>query len=436
MASRSKPLAFSPPGLRVAQRPSVTLPLMLVTVLFYLLLIPEQANFRVAGVLLSPYRSFLIPSFFYLLRGALAGNFRFAWPDIPIAIACGWIWVASYVTSSEISTAIVQGGAHTIDIALAYFVARFTIRSPRDLRVFLIMIAPGVAVMGGIVFLESISGRIILQPLLAQITGVPNRISAEVRMGLTRGAASFPHPILAGISLGSFLTLYWMSGIRGWPKFAGALGAIAGFFTMSSAALLALVAGAGLMVYDWLVLRINNLTWRLFLLGMAILYAVIELATQSGFFNLLVRFASLNSVSGYNRVLIWRFGSENVVKNPWFGIGYDDWERPSWMQWANSFSMDHFWLLQAVRFGLPVSLMLILATAGAVVLVVLQSTRLDPADARLLRGVAISLAVFALGAVSVALWLNALVWFFMLIGIAVSLATSMNFARPAQVRMR
>ncbi|PKP92105.1 MAG: hypothetical protein CVT75_08185 [Alphaproteobacteria bacterium HGW-Alphaproteobacteria-14] len=405
------------------------LPLYLATTLFYLLLIPEQANVNLGGLLFSPYRLFLIPTFLYLFQRALQGGLRFVWLDLLVALACAWIWLASYMSSDSLVAAIVQGGAHTMDIALPYFVARFAIRSPQDLRVLLVLIAPGVAVMGAVVMLESILGRHLIQPFLASITGNPSRLGLEARFGLTRGAASFPHPILAGICLASFLTLYLMSGIRGWPKLIGAAGAVASFFTLSSAALLGLVVGGFLLAYDWLVQRVSNLSWRLMIFGMTVLYMVVELTSTSGFFNLLVRYASLNTASAYNRVLIWDFGTQSVARHPLFGIGYADWERPDWMQWSTSFSVDHFWLLLAMRFGLPTSLLLIFATAGAVILVSLRSMDRHPVDARLLRGVAISLAVFALGAVSVALWLNALVWFFMLLGIAVSLGSNRVMSR-------
>jgi O-antigen ligase len=144
--------------------------------------------------------------------------------------------------------------------------------------------------------------------------------------------------------------------------------------------------------------------------------------SNSGFFNLMVRYASLNTVSAFNRVLIWQFGSRSVAEHPWFGIGYDDWDRPTWMQWDNSFSIDNFWLLIAMRFGLPVAVFLGIATLTAVGVLAWRSTRYQPADARLMRGMAISLGVFALGIISVALWLIALAWFFVLVGVAVSLA--------------
>ncbi len=423
MSTNPQMLPMTPPRriVRSAPRHAVASPLNLATALFYVMLIPEQANINLGGLMMSPYRLFLIPVFLYLLNSAIVGRFRFAWPDVAVSVACAWIWLASYMTGDSIIDGVVQGGAHTLDIALPYFVARFAIRTPTDFRRFLVLIAPGVAVMGSVVFLEAVLGRHLIQPVLASITGNPLKLGVEFRMGLLRGAASFPHPILAGICLASFLTLYLMAGLRGWPKVIGAIGAMAGFFTMSSAALLGLFVGGGLLAYDWLAQRVANLSWRLFFVVMTILYVTVELASNSGFFSLLVRYASLNTVSAYNRVLIWQFGSGSVIRNPVFGIGYSDWERPDWMQWPNSFSVDHFWLLSAMRFGLPLAILLILAVAGAVIRLSVASSRETPLNARLMRGLSISLAVFALGAVSVALWANALVWFFMLVGIAVSL---------------
>lgn len=408
---------------RPLPRANVGLPFYLAVTLFYLLLVPEQANFRVAGVLLSPYRVLLIGAFVYLARQIIRGNFRLVWTDALIAAACGWIWLASYITGS-VSEAVVQGGAHTLDIGLAYFMARYGVRTPQDFRAFLIFIAPAVGLMGGIIFIESIVGQHLLQPPLARLTGNTYKLGEEFRLGLMRGAGSFPHPILAGISLASFVTLFLMAGIRGWPKLVGTFGAGAGFFSLSSAALLGLGAGAGSLVYDYLVQRIANLSWRLLLAGLGVVFVLIELTSNSGFFSLLVRYASLNTVSAYNRVLIWRYGSETVQNHPLFGIGYDDWERPAWMQWETSFSVDNFWLLQAMRFGVPLAVFLGFAVLIAVVALARRSMDQSPADARLMRGVAISLAVFALGAVSVALWLNALVWFFMLTGMAVSLGVA------------
>ena len=54
---------------------------------------------------------------------------------------------------------------------------------------------------------------------------------------------------------------------------------------------------------------------------------------------------------------------ENVMGSPIFGIGLNDWARPSWM---HSGSFDNFWLLQAMRYGIPSFVFLALAIAASI----------------------------------------------------------------------
>lgn len=417
----------------IPQQTRSLVPIYLAVALVYLLFIPEQFNFTVIGLYLPPYRIFMFGATLYLLFSAVAGRLRFYWPDIFVVAAAVWIWLASYMTSGQLSTAISMGGSHTLDIAFAYLLSRAAIQTPREFRLFLILVTPGVALVSLIVIQEAVTHVRLLQPISSEITGIPNRLRDDVRLGLMRGAGPFPHPILAGLFLASFLPLYLGSGLRGWPKFLGMAASFGGFFSMSSAALLGLVMGGFLWIYDWLTERIWNFTWRLFLMASAALYATVELTTNTGFFGLLVRYASLNTASAYNRVLIWNYGTENIARHPWFGLGYSDWVRPSWM---HSGSFDHFWLIMALRFGIPASVLLIIATVGAIALLAIKSQTYRPEDARLLRGLAISLAVFALGAISVSLWLSVLVWFFMLVGMAVSLSINLNRGTPVRIKYR
>jgi len=400
-------------------------------VVLYLLLVPQQFNFDVAGILMSPYRVALLVLSIYIASSALKSKVRFAWPDLLVVLAIAWITLASYVTSQSLADTLVQGGSHLVDIGLAYFLARTTIQTPDDLRKFLILVAPGIIFTGVIVAAEAISHRPIIHPLASALTGKfggPGRW--DVRMGFMRGVASLPHPILTGIFLASFLPLYMFAGLRGWPKAFSLIASLLGAFTMSSAAMLGLVVGALLCGYNWLVERVANLTWKQFVGAITMLYIMVESSSNSGFYNLLVRYASLNSVSAYNRVLIWKYGSQNVADNPWFGIGYANWDRPDWM---HSDSFDWFWLILALRFGIPVAILALGATLMGVVAVALRSSRMPPRDRRLLIGVAISVAVFALGLNSVSLWMASLAWFFMLLGLTVTLGFQ---AAPAPVPMR
>jgi len=402
-------------------RPAMSdkVPIYLAVVLGYMMLLPPQLNIVIGSTVLPPYRFLLIPAAVYMIASGLRGAIRFSWIDVIIVLATAWVCFALFVTTEAVE-AFTAAFAQTTDIAFAYFFGRFTIRSLKDLRAFLILMAPGLAIVGLLLIAESLTHRRLIQDFAGLVTGRSAGYRIDVRLGLFRAPGPFPHPILAGVFLASFLPMYVLGGVRGWPKLAGIVAAVCSFFTLSSAALLGLVVGGALLAYNWLSERITNLTWQLFFVVTGVVVFVAETATGSGTYGLLMRYASFNTLSSYNRVLIWQYGTENVRKNPWFGLGYADWERPDWM---HSSSMDHFWLLMAVRFGIIPSVLMAIATILTVVMLMRAATAAPSYfDRRAYKGLAISLGVFGLGIISVALWLSAHIWFFMLIGLAVSVS--------------
>lgn len=428
MATILRPVPFGTPVDGRGNVVTNNVPIYLAVALGYILLLPPQFNLTIGTTVLPPYRLLLIPAVLYMMAKGIRGSMRFGWIDLLIAAATAWVSFALFMTT-QAEDAFTAAVAQTTDTAIAYFFGRFTIRSARDLRTFLILMAPGLAIVGAIMIAESLMHRRLIQEFAGLLTGRQAGYRIDVRLGLFRAPGPFPHPILAGLFLSSFLPLYMLSGIRGWPKALGIFASICSFFSVSSAALLGLFVGFVFVGYDWLSEKIANFSWRLFGMGAALFIFLAETATGSGSFGLIMRFASLNSVSSYNRVLIWEYGTKNVAKNPWFGIGYADWERPVWM---HSSSMDHFWLLMAVRFGIVPSVLIALATLFAVLLAARASMTGDPVERRIQRGLALTLTVFALGIISVALWLSAHIWFFMLIGLCVSIASSTSAADRRQ----
>lgn len=385
-------------------------------VLIYVALLPSQFAFAVGGVVLFPYRLLLLGGIVAVVLGVIRGDIRWRLADTLVVAFALWMIIA-LMNTMDAATAIQGGGAQFVDIVISYLCGRLAIRSPRDFRAFLILIAPGVAIIGGLMALESFSHTLIIQPLASSITGRPVSVGFVERLGLLRAPGPFPHPLLGGVFLGSFLALYALSGIRGWPRLAGIFASVCCLFSISSVAILAMVSSSGLLIYNWLTEKIANLSWRLFLLGGAVLVFVLELATKSGSFSILVRYASLNSTSAYNRILIWNFGSRSVKNNLLFGVGYNDWERPIWMRE----SIDNYWLLTAIQFGLLPALLLLIVSVMAVARLGRNASRSTRLDRALLIGTAIAFAIFALGIVSVAIWQSALVWFYMLLGISISL---------------
>lgn len=425
MATTFRPVPIGSPVARRMQAGSDNVPVYLAVALGYMLLLPPQLNLMIGTAALPPYRFMLIPAALYMMSRGLRGQIRLGWIDALIVAATAWVCFALFMTTEAVE-AFTAAVAQTTDIALAYFFGRFTIRSLRDLRTFLIMMAPGLAFVGLALIAESLTHKRLIQDFAGLVTGRSAGYRIDVRLGLFRAPGPFPHPILAGVFLASFLPLYVLGGVRGWPKIAGVVAAVCSFFTLSSAALLSLVVEGGLIAYNWVSERFANLSWRLFFLVLGVMVFVAETATGSGTYGLLMRYASFNTLSSYNRVLIWQYGTQNVIKNPWFGLGYGDWERPAWMY---SSSMDHFWLLMAVRFGIiPAVLMAIVTIVTVFMLMRAAIVAPNYVDRRAYKGLAISLSVFGFGIISVALWLSAHIWFFMLIGLSVSVSAAVLHA--------
>lgn len=419
----SQELYFQP----VVKPASSGLPVLLPVILGYLLLLPPQTNMSAFGSVLPVYRIFLIGATLLIIPAITRRDFRFAAPDFIMVLLIGWIGLAMYI-SSGMQESLTATLAHFTDIVVAYFFARITITDLQAFRKFLILMLPGIFVHGLILAAEAITHQHIIQGLFSLLTGKPVQYGSSPRFGLLRAQGSFPHPILAGTFMVSFLPLYATAGFKRWPRLAGIFASLCGAFTVSSVAMLAIAASTILLIYNWLSKLIANLTWKLFFFVAGTFVFLTELGTNSGTFSLVIRFLSFNATSGYNRILIWRYGTQNVAENPWFGIGYADWARPSWM----GDSMDNYWLIMAVRFGLPASILVGIATLIAVLMLMRRSMLSAPADRDCQRGVVMSLGVFALSMMSASLWLSVHVWFYMLLGLAVSLATSAGRQRSRQ----
>ncbi|MFC3098015.1 hypothetical protein [Alteraurantiacibacter palmitatis] len=399
---------------------------MLLAFIFYLFLLPRQFNPELGAFLITPGRTGLLLGAFWVIAAYVRREVRFLLPDACILGMIVWIFLSLYLTMG-IESAISGSISQLLDIALAYFVGRALIRTPRDFRLFLILIAPGVAITGFIITAESVLGSPFMQEAAFALTGIGRPPQNIFRFGFLRSLGPFPHPILAGTIMGSLLPLYAMSGIRGWPKWLGILAPFSGIFTWSSSSFVSLFASIGLIVYNWLTEMISNLSWRLFLLVLGMVMAIVELLSQSGLFRFVMRYAAFNQGSSYNRVLIWNWGTESVMANPLWGIGYNDWVRPRWM----SASIDNYWLLLTMQHGFVVLFLLLGVLLYSLIRLGKTATRLPLVDQRLLIGVAISIAVYAVGAFSVSLWLTAQFWFFALLGIGVSLGSISAPARAA-----
>ncbi|WAT17037.1 O-antigen ligase family protein [Aurantiacibacter sp. MUD11] len=404
------------------------LPLVLIT---YLTLLPPQVALSPAGFVLPFYRIGLIAVIPLVLFGWVKSGRKFSAFDGVVVLAALYIFVALADTEG-IDRALQNGGSSALDVSISYFLARYCVQTSDDVRRFLILVAPGFFVAAATVTFEMLAGRYLVQPLAVQIFGQAAEGDLAIsspRFGLTRGTGMFPHPILAGLHLASLLSLYALSRLRGWPMWIGIAAALSAMATLSSAALIMLSASTGALLYNWISRKYPQLSWRLLITFIAISFLALEFASNRGSIQVIMTLTALDPWTAYYRTLIWDYGILNVRAHPWFGIGFADWDRAAWMP----SSIDNYWLMIAIRYGLPEAILRLTIPVGVSIVLFLQSSALDPREQSLARGVAISLLFFSILGFSVALWNNTQAWFNILSGIAVSLSVLLARRRKAGV---
>ena len=87
------------------------------------------------------------------------------------------------------------------------------------------------------------------------------------------------------------------------------------------------------------------------------MYAFIEVFSNRPPAQIFAAYLTLKKSTAWNRIHIFNFATDDVMNNPFLGIGLKEWSRPRWML----SSIDNFWLVITLRHGFP-SLILLLLT--------------------------------------------------------------------------
>lgn len=333
---------------------TATASLLPLTILIYSAMLPPEVRIMIGGVAFYAYR---IVGFAILpwLLGQLGKGIRTSSGDVLILAASAWM-VVSFVAFYGLE-GFARGVGLAVDVAIPYLCARVSLRNYQDLRRLLIYCLPGLAIAGTAIAFEAVSHKLVVRPLFAGIFGdlssyengvaVSNaRFFVDYRMGLLRASGPFPHPILGGLFMASFLPLFLRAGLKGWPRFAGPLVAFFGIFTVSSAVFLAYAMNLGLIILDSILRYVRLKVWPVIIASTAILLLTAQVASGGRLVAFLSRI-SLNPATAYYRQLIWDYGSQSVLDHPIIGIGFSEYQRLSWM----TPSVDNYWLLLGIRHG-------------------------------------------------------------------------------------
>ena len=129
---------------------------------------------------------------------------------------------------------------------------------------------------------------------------------------------------------------------------------VATFFSVSSGAYLVAIYQVLMIGWERLTRGIGR-RWLLLGAGIAFLYIFVDLVSNRTPVHVFVSHMTLNPGTAYGRMLIWELGFAEVLRNPIFGTGVGDWDMPAWQ----TGSVDNFWLVEAMRHGVPAVLFLL-----------------------------------------------------------------------------
>lgn len=423
-SGRHPPARFEDAGPAAAGAPAVKLPWPVVV--FIIALVIPWAIY-IGSLRLSPYRIVLIVMIVPCIKrliGGQAGPLRL--PDIAILLYCLWAAVCLAVVHG-LSTAIQSGGILFVETVGGYLLARVYIRTAEDFYNLVSLLFKVVIFLLPFGLIEMVSGQKPLLQLFGMILPTIDVAQGEPRWGLARVQGPFEHPILFGVCCGSVLALTYMVLGHGQSFarkcFKTAIVAGTAFLALSSGPLTALMAQILLLVWNG-ALSGMKARWKLLWLMIVGVQLAVYLYSGESVARFYISHAPLfDSWSAYYRLLIWEYGSATVMNHPLFGIGYNEYERPSWMVP----SVDMFWLTHGIMFGLPGALFMVLTFISTTVLVGKQ-TLLGPKLNDFKTGYLIAMAGFFIVGWTVHFWNGTYSLFLFLLASGIWLADDVNSA--------
>ncbi|MEM7668240.1 MAG: O-antigen ligase family protein [Pseudomonadota bacterium] len=401
------PSDIATPGL---QRPAAVSGQPLLAIIFLLTLF-FSVNIPLGPVVMQPHRIVLLVLFVPMLLKLISGRpVKPILADWLVLFSALWAGV-SLAANHPIGQIIEPSGIYILEFFGAYLLGRMLILSSADFQRFVKVLYWSLPFMLVLAAVEAFTRR----PIGLNLIGKTIHLNpGDIRFGLKRAQVTFAHPILYGAYVTSLLGIVWYALEPSASFVARAARAIlifvTSFFALSSGAMIAFVVQSAFIGWEMITRRMRR-PWTLLALLFVALYIFIDLFAGGSPFHVLVRYASLNTGSAYNRILIFEYGSANVMANPLFGLGERTWERPNWMV----ASVDNVWLVIAMKHGFPAILSIGLAIFLLLRKISLQRLE-DPLDRACRAGYLVTMGGLIIAGGTVHYWQAMLALFMFLLG--------------------
>lgn len=369
-------------------------------------------HFYLGPTRLSPYRLVLVLTFIPCLVAWLSGSGgRIRLPDILMLLAATWGAVI-LVSTRGVDEGLQSAGIFVIETLGTFLFAKRYIRDVFSFQRMVSALVLMVLFLLPFAIYENVTGSPILIELFGKIFSVYGIADSEPRFGLRRAQGPFEHFILFGVVCSSVfaLSFYVFGSTRRGGRLATGCVAMAVLSSLSAGAFLSVAVQTILIVWDKVTASVAR-RWGILAAVVIAAYIVVSFSSNRSPFIVFISYLTLNTDNAYIRVIIWNYGMQSVMQHPIFGLGFGDWDRPDWL----GGSMDNFWLVTAVRYGIPGFLF----TAGGCLSVCFGLGRLRNVSfqvAQCRKGLIITVCGLAFAACTVHLWDAPYVLFIFLLG--------------------
>lgn len=315
------------------------------------LLLPIQPE--LGGQRLDPYRIVLLALFLPFVIAMLkrrAGQLTIS----DVMMGCYGLWIVVTLVFHHGMARFAYASIWGAMLLGGYMAGRLLIRNASDYRRFIRYFLTVLLILLPFALFELFTENMIIAETLGKVFPATAKYY-ETRNGLSRVQVVFPHAILYGLfcSMGfaNVLYLYRDQLFGRLSRLALVIGMT--YMSLSSAPLLSIGLQSIMVGWD----KITRGKWMVLTVGVAAIYIFLSLASNRGPVIILIEKLTFNPSTAWWRVYIWEYGVQNVMNNPIFGLGLNDWVRPSWL----APTVDNFWLLTAMQAGLPAIAFLVAA---------------------------------------------------------------------------
>lgn len=310
--------------------------------------------FSIGPLAMTGLRAMLLITIIPTTIGLFSGRYGRTYP-IDYLLILHTLWTILCLSINNPNQVVEHSGSYFLELFGTYVLARALIRTPQDFYQLIRAIMFFTVLSLPFAIIES---RTDVAPIIRFIDSIPGlssvvQVDMPQRLGLFRSQVTLAHPIHYGLFCTGVLSLTWigMKGVmNGTLRILSVLAIVAAvFFSLSSGALLPAAMQGGLILWNF-VFRNNPKRWLLLLGLCALAYVVVDLLSNRTPLRVFMSYATFSPHNAFYRAVIFDWGMINVWNNPIFGLGLRSWIRPGWMGQG---SIDNYWLVMAIRYGIP-----------------------------------------------------------------------------------